>query len=155
MGFPKQEHWSGLPFSFLRELPDSGIKHPSPVWRADSLLLSHQGSLEDTVQRCIYLCPWPQRSVGSSEEAGVLLRSTDALLGRGAVPGVSDRQGLSSFFLFPSAGLGRSPVEGNGYLLQCSCLENPKDRGAWQATVHGVARIGHDLVTKPPPSCIY
>ena len=105
LGFPKQEHWSGLPFSFLRELPDSGIKHPSPVWRADSLLLSHQGSLEDTVQRCIYLCPWPQRSVGSSEEAGVLLRSTDALLGRGAVPGVSDRQGLSSFFLFPSVSL--------------------------------------------------
>ena len=26
------------------------------------------------------------------------------------------------------------------------------DRGAWQATVHGVARVGHDLVTKPPPS---
>ena len=26
------------------------------------------------------------------------------------------------------------------------------DRGAWQATVHGVARIRHDLVTKPPPS---
>ena len=25
------------------------------------------------------------------------------------------------------------------------------DRGAWQATVHGVARVGHDLVTKPPP----
>ena len=25
------------------------------------------------------------------------------------------------------------------------------DRGAWQATVHGVARIGHDLETKPPP----
>ena len=25
------------------------------------------------------------------------------------------------------------------------------DRGAWQATVHGVARIGHDLATKPPP----
>ena len=26
------------------------------------------------------------------------------------------------------------------------------DRGAWQATVHGVARVGHDLATKPPPS---
>ena len=25
------------------------------------------------------------------------------------------------------------------------------DRGAWQATVHGVTRIGHDLATKPPP----
>ena len=34
-------------------------------------------------------------------------------------------------------GLGRSPGEGNGYLLQHSCLENPMDRGAWWATVHG------------------
>ena len=34
--------------------------------------------------------------------------------------------------------LGRSPGEGNGSLLQYSCLENSMDRGAWQATVHGV-----------------
>ena len=47
-------------------------------------------------------------------------------------------------------GSGRSPGEGNGNPLQYSCLENPMDRGAWQATVHGVARVGHDLVTKPP-----
>ena len=31
------------------------------------------------------------------------------------------------------------PGEGNGNPLQCSCLENPMDRGAWLATVHGVA----------------
>ena len=37
---------------------------------------------------------------------------------------------------------GRSPGEGNGNSLQYSCLENPMDRGAWQATVHGVARVG-------------
>ena len=37
-------------------------------------------------------------------------------------------------------GLGRSPGEGNGYPLQYSCLENSIDRGAWQATVHGVAK---------------
>ena len=37
-------------------------------------------------------------------------------------------------------GLGRSPREGNGYPLQYSCLENPMDRGAWQATAHGVAK---------------
>ena len=37
-------------------------------------------------------------------------------------------------------GLGRSPGEGNGNLLQNSCLENPMDRGAWRATVHGVAK---------------
>ena len=37
-------------------------------------------------------------------------------------------------------GLGRSPGEGNGNPLQYSCLENPMDRGAWRATVHGVAQ---------------
>ena len=37
-------------------------------------------------------------------------------------------------------GSGRSPREGNGYPLQCSCLENPTDRGAWRATVHGVTK---------------
>ena len=37
-------------------------------------------------------------------------------------------------------GLGRSPGEGNGTLLQYSCLENPMDGGAWWATVHGVAK---------------
>ena len=36
-------------------------------------------------------------------------------------------------------GLGRSPGDGNGYPLQYSCLENSTDRGAWRATVHGVA----------------
>ena len=36
--------------------------------------------------------------------------------------------------------LGRSPGEGNGYSLQYSCLENSMDRGAWQATVHGVTK---------------
>ena len=37
-------------------------------------------------------------------------------------------------------GSGRSPGGGNGNPLQCSCLENPMDRGAWRTTVHGVAK---------------
>ena len=37
-------------------------------------------------------------------------------------------------------GSGRSPREGNGNPLQYSCLENPTDKGAWWATVHGVAK---------------
>ena len=37
-------------------------------------------------------------------------------------------------------GSGRSPGEGNGNLLQYSCLENPMDREAWWATAHGVAK---------------
>ena len=39
----------------------------------------------------------------------------------------------------PIPGSGRSPGRGHGNPLQYSCLENPRDRGAWQATVHGVA----------------
>ena len=46
---------------------------------------------------------------------------------------------------------GRSPGEGNGNPLQYSYLGNPMDRGAWQATVHRIARVRHNLVTKPPP----
>ena len=37
-------------------------------------------------------------------------------------------------------GSGRFPGEGNGNLLQYSCLENSMDRGAWWATVHGVTK---------------
>ena len=45
---------------------------------------------------------------------------------------------------------GRSPGDGSGTPLQYSCLGNPMDRGAWRATVHGVAKewVGHDLTTK-------
>ena len=50
-------------------------------------------------------------------------------------------------------GLGRSPGDGNGNPLQYSCLENSMDRGAWQATVHGVTRVGHNLATKPNHLC--
>ena len=44
-------------------------------------------------------------------------------------------------------GSGRSPGEGHGNPLQYSCLENPKDRGAWWATVHWVG-ARHELVTE-------
>ena len=45
-------------------------------------------------------------------------------------------------------GSGRSPGGLNGNTLQYACLGNSMDRGAWQATVHGVSRVGHDLATK-------
>jgi len=56
-------------------------------------------------------------------------------------------------------GSGRSPGEGNGNPLQYSCLGNPKDREALQTSFHGVAEVGHNLVTKPllpsPPLLIW
>ena len=45
-------------------------------------------------------------------------------------------------------GLRKSPGEGNFNPLQYSYLGNPMDRGAWWATVYGVARVRHDLATK-------
>ena len=44
-------------------------------------------------------------------------------------------------------GLGRSPGGGNSNSLQYSCLESPMDRGAWQATVHGVTKSRTQLST--------
>ena len=45
-------------------------------------------------------------------------------------------------------GSGRFTEGGHGNPLKYSCLENPMDKGAWQATVYGVTRVGYDLVTE-------
>ena len=46
------------------------------------------------------------------------------------------------------SGSGRPPGEGNDNPLQYSYLENPMDRGAWQVTVHGVARVGNTTILR-------
>ena len=57
-------------------------------------------------------------------------------------PGGSDGKESACNVGYPGSipGSGRSPREWNGYPLQYSCLENSKDRGAWQATVHGAVK---------------
>ena len=57
-------------------------------------------------------------------------------------PGGSDRKESACNVgdLGSIPGSGRSAGEGIGYPLQCSCMENPLDRGAWGVTVHGVAK---------------
>ena len=47
MEFSGQEYWNGLPFPSPRDLPNPGIEHRSPELQAESLPLSHQGSLVD------------------------------------------------------------------------------------------------------------
>ena len=47
-------------------------------------------------------------------------------------------------------GSGRSPGVGNGNPLQYSCLGNPMNRGAWQAAVHGLARVRHEVTKQQP-----
>ena len=61
------------------------------------------------------------------------------------VKNLPDSKDVRDMGLIP--GLGRSAGEGNGNPLQYSCLENLKDRGAWRATVHGVAQLDMTEVT--------
>ena len=64
-----------------------------------------------------------QENIGVSLVAQTVQKSTCDVGDLGSIPG-----------------LGRSPGEGNGNPLQYSCLENPMDREAWQATVHRVTK---------------
>ena len=82
-------------------------------------------------------------------ENGVLAHSVTQMTGSISVftskkhfPGGSDGKESACHAGDPGSipGLGRSPGEGNGNPLQYSCLENSIDRGAWQATVHGVVK---------------
>ena len=59
-----------------------------------------------------------------------------------AFPGGSDSKASAYNSGDPGSipGSGRYPGEGNGNSLQYSCLENPMDRGAWLATVHGITK---------------
>ena len=52
-GFPRQEHWSGLPFPSPGDLPNPGIEPTSPALQADSLSLSHQGG---PLHRIMHTC---------------------------------------------------------------------------------------------------
>ena len=83
-------------------------------------------------------CLWVNPFEG--KKAGVFIHGIHAL----SFPGGSDSKESACNAGDPGSipGSGRSPGEGNGDPLQYSCLENPMDRGAWQATVHGIARVG-------------
>ena len=59
MGFSRQEHWSGLPFPSPGDLPDPGIKARSPALQVDSLLLSHLGSLRETLHQAFSILKFP------------------------------------------------------------------------------------------------
>ena len=75
------------------------------------------------LQQCVIICYYTRASqVAGGKESTCQRRDTGHA---GSVPGS-----------------GRSPGEGNGNLLQYSCLENPMDRGAWQ--IMGSQRVGHD-----------
>ena len=130
--------------SFLSIIPSKGLPvsscgpHPRP-WSP-----AHSGILQSGLP-----CPPPGGGLFSPESFYFFFyylsfgASQVALVVKNLLANAGDSGDVN---LIP--GLGRSPGEGNGNPLQYSCLENPMDRGAWQATVHGVQRVEHDLVTE-------
>ena len=116
MGFPRQKYWSGLPFPPPGDLPDPGIKHASPALAGRFFTTKPPGKNFLKVRFTLYC------NLGFSGSS--VVKNPPANGGdSGLIPGS-----------------GRSPGEGNGNSLQYSCLGNPMDRRAWQATVHGVAK---------------
>ena len=82
-----------------------------------------------------------QLRLGTCECVGLGSRQPFAFLLRKINGGSDSKESVSNAEdqgLIP--GSGRYPGEGNGYPLRYSCLENSVDRGAWQVTVHGVAK---------------
>ena len=76
-----------------------------------------------------------QLSCKNRDSDYVLWASQVVLVVKNPPPNAGDGRDVGSI-----SGSGRCPGEGNGNPLQYSCLENPVDRGAWWATVHGVTK---------------
>ena len=84
----------------------------------------------------IVFCYQGSWTLGERTEHSLFFKNTQvALVVKNPSANVGDLRDVDSI-----PGLGRSPEEGNGYPLGYSYLENPMDRGAWWATVHGVAK---------------
>ena len=134
MTFSRQEYQSSLPFSSPADLPDPGIELTSPVSPAlaggfftteppgKPILNIRSPQLICLITRSLY--PFTSISPFPAKLPGGLPRKESTC-------NVEDPHSIP--------GSGRSPGEGNGNLLQYSCLGNPMDRGGWWATVHGIA----------------
>ena len=147
MAFYRQDY-SVLLFHPPGDLPDSGMElasPASPTWQADSLPLSHLGSpilLAETGQKLGYVIIGnsPLFRRGQWQPTPVLLPGKSH--GRMSLVGCSPWGRKESdtterlHFHFSLSCIG----EWNGNPLQCSCLENPRDRGAWWAAAYGVAQ---------------
>ena len=105
-------------------------------WATNHSIVSRFGTHKQHLQTFFCL-----ESKGNSR-TNVLFLSIFKLTFSGGSDGKESACNSGDLGLIP--GVGRSPGEGNGYLLQYSCLENSMDRRAWQATVQGVPRVGHN-----------
>ena len=119
--------------------PDAGKD-----WRQEEKGTTEDGSLMASPPQCC--CPWSAKSqtwlnnwVELNWIQGIYYCKSGSSAGKESNCNAEDSVSIP--------GLARSPAEESGYSLQYSCLKNSMDRGAWQATVHGVAKIRHNWAT--------
>ena len=113
------------------------------VWRTLSLPISSLSLSRNYEQGLLFMC-WPEPLQQDTEENSRKTPFAQAPTphssgGKESVCNAGDPASIP--------GSERSPGEGNSNPLQYSWLENPMVRKAWQATVHEVTRVGHDLAT--------
>ena len=133
MGFSRQEYWSGLLCPPPGDLPDPGIEPTSPVWQADSLPLSHQGSW-----KWRYNTPKHMECSESSANGGNCSceQASQAVQGVKNLPAnAGDARGVGSV-----PALGRSPGEGNGNPLQYFLSGEFHEQRSLVGYSHGVTK---------------
>ena len=124
----------GRPGDGRRASVETGRATAGAAWRL-------RGSGQTKVLLCCGALPIPVLLFQGSFI--VLKCSPSGLVGKEPACNAGDTRDTASI-----SGLGRSPGGGHGNPLQYSCLENPMDRGAWQAGVHRVAKSGTTEKTK-------
>ena len=137
--------WGGQPFRSPGDLPNQGGEPRSPSVQADSVPAEPPGKPKNTGVGTLSLL---QRIFLTQELNRGLLQCRWILYqlsyqGRSAVKNspanAGEKRDLGSI-----SGLGRSPGGEHSNPLQCSCLENPRERGAWQLQSVGSQRVRHD-----------
>ena len=109
MEFSRQEYWSGLPFPTSGDLPTEEFNPHLLGFLLGGQILYHLGSPDTDSLIIKFIWGFP---------GGSMVKNPGSKAG--------------------DVGSGRSSGEGNGNVFQSSCLGNPMDRRAWQATVHGI-----------------
>ena len=116
-----------------------GAKSPHASWQKKKKQNIKQKQYCDKFNKYFKNCPYRKKKILKK-----IFPESSTKVG---FPGGSDgnESACNAGDLGSIPGLGRSPGEGNGNPLQYSSLENSMDRGAWQATVHGVTKSGTQL----------
>ena len=128
-------HQAPPSLGFSRQEHWSGLLFPSPMRESE------------VTQSCLTLCDPMDCSPPGSSVPGIFQAR---VLEWGAVAFSRDAADVASI-----RGLERSPAGGDGNPVQYSCLENPMDRGAWWAAVHGVAQSQTRLTRLSSSSRVY